>query len=101
MIESSDRFEVRCHAGNRGTLHVGAESLSVQLGQRVLRNGVEEMYYSIGIYAQEDEHGSLVVRVLVLNPDWDEALQIASITSRPGDTDCQTALGCDLNHVTG
>jgi len=41
-----------------------------------------------------------VIRVLVFHPEWDEALQIACIKSRPGDGDCQTALGCNLDHVT-
>ena len=100
-VKDSRKFEILCDAGKRGKLHVGAEFLSVQLGQRILRNGKEEIWHSIGIYAKEDEQGSLVVRVLVSNPDWDEPLQIASITSRPGDIGCQTALGCDLNHVTG
>ena len=38
--------------------------------------------------------------VLVFNPDWDEALQIASIKSRPQDGGCDTALGCNLDHAT-
>jgi len=101
QIKTGRKFAVRCHARGDGALHVGADSVSVQVGQRVLRNGAEEMWYSIGIYAHEDEHGSLVVRVLVLNPDWDEALQIARVTSRPGDMNCQTALGCNLDHATG
>jgi hypothetical protein len=53
----------------------------------------------VGVYAQEEEGGSLVVRVLVFNPDWDEALQIACIRSRPGDVAGLTALGCNLDHV--
>ena len=100
-IKTGRKFAVRCHARGDGALHVGADSVSVQVGQRVLRNGADEMWYSIGIYAHEDEHGSLVVRVLVLNPDWDEALQVARITSRPADMNCHTALGCNLDHVTG
>src|SRR5437899_11952175 len=41
-----------------------------------------------------------VIRVLVSHPRLDEALQIAHIKSRPSDLDCETALGCNLDHVT-
>jgi hypothetical protein len=99
-FECNPRFEVQCKAGKVGALHVGAESLSVQVGQRVLREGTQEIWQSIMVIANEDEAGNLVIRVLVSNPDWEEPLQIASITSRPHDTNCRTALGCDLNHVT-
>jgi hypothetical protein len=86
-------LQVRCR------LTVGPNSLSVCIGQRVRVDGIEEMWDSVGVYAQEEEDGSLVVRVLVFNPDWDEALQIACIRSRPGDAAGLTALGCNLDHV--
>ncbi|HWZ99351.1 MAG TPA: hypothetical protein VN025_16455 [Candidatus Dormibacteraeota bacterium] len=94
------KFEVRCHAGEAGMLHVGAQLLSVQIGQRVLREGMEEIWHSVAIYATEDREGNLVIRILVSNPDWDEPLQIAKFTSRPHDPDCLTALGSNLDHVT-
>jgi len=40
--------------------------------------------------SKEDEDGTLVIRVVVFNPDWDEPLQIANIKSRPQDGDCNT-----------
>ena len=61
---------------------MGAESVSVKVGQRLRRDGGQEIWHSVGIYAKEEEDGTLVVQVLVFNPDWDEALQIASIKSR-------------------
>jgi len=63
-------------------------------------DGAEEIWHSVGVYAKEDEDGTLVIRVLVFNPDWDEPLQIASIRSQPQEGDCNTALGCNLDHVT-
>ena len=81
-------------------LRVGSESVCVKVGQRVRRDGVEEMWHSVEVFAQQDDNGNLVIRVLVFHADWDEALQIASIKSRPWDRDCQTALGCNLDHVT-
>ena len=93
------KFEVHCSAGSAGELHVGTESLSVKIGQRVRMEDAEEMWHSVGVYAEEDSNGNLAIRVLVSNPDWDEPLQIACIRSRPGDGDCQTALRCNLDHV--
>ena len=94
------KFEVHCNAGDSGELCVGTDSVSVQVGQRLRMDGAEEIWHSVGVYAKVEEDGSLVIRVLVFNPDWDEPLQIASIRSRPQDADCSTALGCNLDHVT-
>jgi hypothetical protein len=58
------------------------------------------MWDSVGVYAQEDRDGTLVVRVSVFNPDWDEALQIACIRSRPAEASTNEAsLGCNLDHI--
>ena len=84
----------------QGELCVGAESVSVKVGQRLRREGGQEIWHSVGVYAKEEEDGTLVVQVLVFNPDWDEVLQIASIKSRPRDGGCDTPLGCNLDHVT-
>jgi hypothetical protein len=56
--------------------------------------------YGAAIEGKEQPDGSLLVRILIFNPDWDEPLQIASIQSRPDDADCSTSLGCNLNHVS-
>ena len=93
------KFEVHCSACAAGELRVGTESLSVKIGQRVRMDDAEEMWQSVEVYAEEDANGNLVIRVLVSNPDWEEPLQIACIRSRPGDGDCQTALGCNLDHA--
>jgi hypothetical protein len=91
-------FQVRCLASD-DNFALESKSLTVTVGQRVRLGGIEEMWDSVGVYAQEEEDGSLVVRVLVFNPDWDEALQIACIRSCPGDVAGLTALGCNLDHV--
>src|SRR5713226_2648220 len=98
-VDSNSKFGVCCDAGDPGQFRVGTESLSVHIGQQVRRNGIDEMWDSVVVYAQEEEDGPLVVRVLVFNPDWDEPLQIACIRSRPGDVTSLTALGCNLDHV--
>lgn len=99
-VKDSRKFEVHCSAGDAGELCVGAESVSVKVGQRVRRDGTEEIWHSVGVYTKIEENGTLVIRVLVFNPDWDEALQIASIRSRPYDARCEAAVGCNLDHVT-
>ncbi len=98
-VKDGRKFEVHCNAGTAGELRVGTESLSVKIGQRVRMDDAEEMWHSVGVYADQDDNGNLAIRVLVSNPDWDEPLQIACIRSRPGDGDCPTALGCNLDHV--
>jgi len=99
-VHHDKRFQVCCKAADENRLCVGTDSLSVTVSQRVRRDAGEEMWESVAVYAQEDEEGTLLVRVLVFNPDWDEPLQIASIRSRPRDGACLTALGCNLDHVT-
>ncbi len=93
------RFHVSCKAANENGFRVGTDTLSVAVSQRIRRSTGEEMWESVGVYAREDEEGTLVIRVLVFNPDWEEPLQIASIRSRPRDGACLTALGCNLDHV--
>ena len=99
-VKDSRKFEVHCSAGDAGELRVRTDSVSIKVGQRLRMDGAEEIWHSVGVYAKEEEDGTLVIRVLVFNPDWDEPLQIASIRSRPQDGDCNTPLGCNLDHVT-
>ena len=42
-------------------LCVGAESVSVKVGQRLRRDGDQEIWHSVGVYAKEEEDGTLVV----------------------------------------
>lgn len=94
----SQDFQVACIAGDGNRSPIRANRLSVRIGQRVRLDGIEQMWDSIHIYAESQSDGTLVVRVLVFNPDWDEALQIARIRSRPDDAASLTALGCNLDH---
>ena len=98
---SSDRkpFRIGCEAGDSNRFHVQTDSVSVTVGQRVLRGGVLEMWDSVSVHAKQDIEGVLVVQVLVFNPDWDEPVRIASISSRPQDETCLTALCCCFDHV--
>jgi len=82
-VKDSRKFEVHCNAGAAGELHVGTESLSVKIGQRVRRDGSEEMWHSVLIRCDEANDGSLTIKVIVCHCDWDECRQIALIQSKP------------------
>jgi hypothetical protein len=94
------QFHVSCKASDENQFCVGTESISVSVGQLIQRRGRTEMWDSVGVYAEEDRNGTLVVRVMVFNPDWDGPLQIACIQSRPQDPGSLAALGCNLDHIT-
>jgi len=69
-VKDGRKFEVHCNAGASGELHVGTESLSVKIAQRVRRDGSEEMWYSVLIHCEESDDGSLTVKVIVCHFDW-------------------------------
>jgi len=92
-------FLVDCDAGQAGRFRVNADSVWIKVGQRVPRHGTQEIWESIAVECKQEQDGTLLVRVIVFNPDWDEPLQIASIRSRPHDQDSLSALGCNLNHI--
>jgi len=94
------KFQVKCEADAPGGFCVGNDTLSVTVGQRVRMGGIEGMWDSVAVHCKEEDDGTLIVRIVVSNPDWDEPLGIACIRSRPQDTTCLTAIGCCLDHVT-
>lgn len=92
-------FHVSLQAGAVGSCEMNPEVLSVRLAQHVLRANMQEMWNSVSIFCEEEPSGALVIRVMVFNPDWDGALQIAEIRSWPRDGENLTPLGCNLDHV--
>ncbi|MGH9737342.1 MAG: hypothetical protein ACRD4X_01995 [Candidatus Acidiferrales bacterium] len=50
--------------------------------------------------SREDADGNLIIQVFVFSPDWDEAMRIARMCSRPCDSKCPITLVCNLDHVT-
>ena len=85
-------------------VHVGhfladTNSVLVTVSQRIRHLDTQGMWDSVVVEGKAEQDGTLVVRVLVFNPDWDERLQIACIRSRPDDPDSMTALGTNLDHV--
>jgi hypothetical protein len=98
-VVNQGAFLVDCDAGKAGRFRVNTDSAWLKVGQRVRRHSVQEVFDSVSVECTEEQDGTLVVRVIVFNPDWDEPLQIASMRSRPHDPDSLSALGCNLNHV--
>ena len=92
-------FRISLQAGKVGSCELNPNVLSVQLAQNVLRSSAQEMWNSVSIFCEKEPTGALVVRVMVFNPDWDSALQIAELRSWPGDGSSLTPLGCNLDHV--
>lgn len=91
------KFEVRCHAGDAGHLEVASDSVSVRVGQRIRKDGKEEVWGSLLVECKEQDDGSLAVEVVVYHPDWDEPLRIASIQSNPSDENAaEPTLRCDF-----
>ena len=91
------KFQVRCDAGSPGRFEVGTDTLSVRVGQRMRAGKAEEMWDSLHILCKEQPDGSLTIDVLVCHPDWEEAKTIATIHSRPQDSDTAApSLTCDL-----
>jgi hypothetical protein len=77
-------------------MQASGASLDVSVSQRILRNGREEMWDSVRVQAKKELDGTLTIRVVVFNPDWDGPLQVACIQSSPRDQQCLTPLGCRL-----
>jgi hypothetical protein len=94
-----EHFQAKCSADGTEFLCTATKQLSVSIGQRIRRQGVEEMWHGVVIHCRVEDDGTLLVRVLVFNPDWDEALQIACLRSRPSDLASLTPMGCNLNHI--
>ena len=96
-------FQVNCSASPVGSFRAGADSLSLTIGQRIRRLGMEEIWDCVAIRCRE-EGGELKARVLVCHPDWDEPLQVACIRSQPKLDSLIShveALRFNLEHIRG
>jgi len=77
------KFQVNCDAGDHGQLRVASESLVVNVGQAIVRDGRTEIWDSVIIKTSEEQDGSCTVHVFLCNPDWEEPIQIACLRSYP------------------
>ncbi len=92
-------FRLVCDVGAAGGFRADTDLVSVTVSQRIRHFDTQGIWDSVFIEARAEQDGTLVVQVLVSNPDWDERLQIACIRSRPDDPECLTALGTNLDHI--
>jgi|ERR1700722_352481 len=98
-VSDDRKFEVHCNARDAGELRVGTESLSVTIGQRILRDDPEVMCDSVMIHGDQAADGSLEIRVMAFHPDWEQRRVIACIRSRPSEKrDNAEMLTFDLVH---
>lgn len=92
-------FRLSCDGSGTGQFRAATDSLLVTVGQRIRHLDTQGMWDSVVVEGKKEPDGTLMIRVLVSNPDWDERLQIACIRSRPDDRDSLTALGTNLDHL--
>ena len=91
------KFQVNCDAGDHGQLRVASESLVVNVGQTIVRDGHTEVWESVIIKCSEEPDGSCTVHVLLCNPDWEEPIQLACLHSYlDTDSPSQVPLFCHL-----
>ena len=98
-LANGSGFRLSCDAGRAGQFRADTDSVLVTVGQRIRHLDTQGMWDSVVVEGKAEQDGTLMVRVLVSNPDWDERLQIACIRSRPDDRDSLTALGTNLDHI--
>lgn len=97
---TDDALRVDCNAGTQGHFRGHANSICIKVGQRIRRGVSQEIWDSLTVEGRQEKDGTIVIRVLVFNPEWDEPLQVAALRSRPRDPNSLTALGCNLNHIS-
>jgi len=94
---NGDPFKVHCDASDAGQFQSGARCAAITVGQRILRDGAEEMWDSVVVLCQEEEGGALAIRIVLCHPDWDEPREIACLRSWVGtQVPGETALECHL-----
>jgi len=98
-VANRSGFRLSCDAGDASQFRADADSVLVTVSQRIRHHDTQGMWDTVVVEGKAERDGTLVVRVLVFNPDWDERLQIACIRSRPDDPDCLTALNTNLDHI--
>ena len=83
--DDESKFQAECDAGSAGHIRFFAQSLSVTVGQRILRDGALEMWDSVVVSCAQEEDGAIRVCVTGFHPDWDEGREIMFVRSRPND----------------
>lgn len=95
---SLSMFSARCEVRDTSSSFKNVQNLRLSISQRLRTRGVEQSWDTVVVQCGEECDGTLTVKVIISNPDWDEPLQIANLRSRPCDVNSLTALGCNLDH---
>ena len=90
-------FVTRCEA-RLNNAFFPSNGLTVAVGQLIRQDGLQKIWDSVLLRCEEETDGTLAIRVLVSNPDWEQLLQIACVRSRPHDPESLTPLACNLDH---
>lgn len=90
-------FVTRCEA-RLNDAFFPSNGLTVTVGQLIRHDGIQKIWDSILLCCEEESDGTLAIRVLIANPDWEQLLQIACVRSRPHDAESLTPLACNLDH---
>lgn len=91
-------FSARCEVRDTSSSSKNVQNLRLSISQRLRTHNVEQSWDTVIVQCGEESDGTLTVKVIISNPDWDEPLQIANLRSRPSDLNSLTALGCNLDH---
>jgi hypothetical protein len=99
-LESDKAFAVICDAGLSGALAVGTNELAVTASMQLRRGSPHEMWEALTITSAIEQDGSVVLRILIFHPDWEQALQVAKLRCRPQDEGSNPpTLEYDLEHI--
>lgn len=92
-------FEVRWEGLPSKKIGCGLSGFSISVSQRIRWKDESRMWPSVVIDCDDAPDGGLLIRIRVADPEWNAALQIAAIGSRPDDVSCLAPIGCNLDHV--
>lgn len=96
------RFQVTCDAGDSGQFRSEAKRASITVGQSIQRGGAEEMWDSVVVLCQEEQDGTLAIRVVLCHPDWDEPREVAHTRSWSNSPPQPRAnLACEMHAENG
>src|SRR5260370_39103146 len=93
------KFGISCKAGGVATLTTTADCLAIDAAVRISRSNGTELWPCVGIFAREEEDGSLALQIVAFHPNWEEPMQIAYFRSpAKGASASGPVLECDFEH---
>ena len=92
-MKSAERYAfcVNCDANIGGSFSGASHKVSVRVAHSISRDHTEQMWDVLLVLSKQETDGTLTTRVLLCHPDWDDALEIASVHS--DSRHCEVRLG--------